>query len=131
MLDHPAIRPKDRPLNAEYVGVVLVVDDERYIVDLLSDLLEDEGYEVLRAADGQAALDVLDRRQPDLVVADVMMPRIDGVRLLSIIREHHKNLPVILMSAAVTPRMGDVPFLSKPFDIDDLLALVEEKLPHH
>lgn len=131
MLLHPASRPKDIPLDAEHPGVVLIVDDERYIVDLLSDLLEDEGYEVLRAADGQAALDVLDRHQPDLVVADVMMPRIDGVRLLSIIREHDKELPVILMSAAVTPRMDGVPFLPKPFDIDDLLALVEEKLLHH
>jgi len=131
MLLHPASRPKDILLDAEHPGVVLIVDDERYIVDLLSDLLEDEGYEVLRAADGQAALDVLDRHQPDLVVADVMMPRIDGVRLLSIIREHDKELPVILMSAAVTPRMDGVPFLPKPFDIDDLLALVEEKLLHH
>jgi len=131
MLLHPASRPKDILLDAEHPGVVLIVDDERYIVDLLSDLLEDEGYEVLRAADGQAALDVLDRHQPDLVVADVMMPRIDGVRLLSIIREHDKELPVILMSAAVTPRMDGVPFLPKPFDIDDLLALIEAKLPHH
>ncbi len=128
---HLATRPKDIPLDAEHAGVVLVVDDERYIVDLLSDLLEDEGYEVLRAADGQAALDVLERQQPDLIVADVMMPRIDGVRLLSIIREQHKDLPVILMSAAVTLRLTDVPFLPKPFDIEDLLALIEEKLPHH
>lgn len=130
MLLHLATRSKDIPLAADHAGVVLIVDDERYIVDLLSDLLEDEGYTVLRAADGQAALDVLDRHQPDLVVTDVMMPRIDGVRLLSIIREQHKDLPVILMSAAVTPRLAGVPFLPKPFDIEDLLALIEEKLPH-
>lgn len=131
MLLHLATRPKDTPLDADHLGVILIVDDERYIVDLLSDLLEDEGYRVLRAADGQAALDMLDRQVPDLVVADVMMPRIDGVRLVSIIREHNKELPVILMSAAVTPRMDGVPFLPKPFDIDDLLAMIEEKLPHH
>ncbi len=131
MLMHLVTRPKDIPLDAAHLGVVLVVDDERYIVDLLTELLEDEGYEVLRAGDGQAALDVLDRHLPDLVVTDVMMPRIDGVRLLAIIREHHKDLPVILMSAAMAPRMDDVPFLPKPFDVEDLLALIEAKLPHH
>lgn len=131
MLIHLATRPKDLPLGAEHLGVVLVVDDERYIVDLLTDVLEDEGYEVLRAGDGQAALDMLERHLPDLVVADVMMPRIDGMRLLSMIREHHKDLPVILMSAAVTPRIADVPFLPKPFDIDDLMALIEAKLVRH
>lgn len=131
MLVHLASPPKVIPLDAPHFGVVLVVDDERYIVDLLTELLEDEGYEVLRAGDGQAALDVLARHQPDLVVADVMMPRIDGVRLLALIREHHKDLPVILMSAAMTPRVDDVPFLPKPFDVDDLLALIEDKLPHH
>ncbi len=130
MLVHLAPRPKVIPLDAPHLGVVLVVDDERYIVDLLTELLEDEGYEVLHAGDGQAALDVINRHLPDLVVTDVMMPRIDGVRLLAIIREHHKDLPVILMSAAVTPSVDDVPFLPKPFDIDDLLALIEDKLPH-
>jgi CheY-like chemotaxis protein len=130
MLIHLAPRSKVIPLDAPHLGVVLVVDDERYIVDLLSELLEDEGYQVLRASDGQAALDVLERHVPDLVVTDVMMPRLDGVRLLAIIREHHKELPVILMSAAVTPRVDGVPFLPKPFDIDDLLALIEDKITH-
>ena len=131
MLVHLAPRPKVMPLDAPHLGVVLVVDDERYIVDLLTELLEDEGYKVLRAGDGQAALDLLERHLPDLVVTDVMMPRLDGVRLLAIIREHHKELPVILMSAAVTPRVDDVPFLPKPFDIDDLLALIEDKIPRN
>ncbi|HVL23985.1 MAG TPA: response regulator [Thermomicrobiales bacterium] len=109
-------------------AVVLVVDDERYIVDLLTDLFQDEGYEVQRAYDGVAALDVIDRRMPDLVVADVMMPRLDGLTLYNRIRERTEELPVILMSAAVTPRSLDATFIPKPFDIDALLQLVEEKL---
>lgn len=121
-------RLKDTPVGAEHSGVVLVVDDERYIVDLLTDLLQDEGYEVLRASDGQAALEILSQHQPDLVVADVMMPRIDGMRLLAIIREQSADLPVILMSAAVTPQSSDVTFLRKPFDIDVLLELIERKI---
>lgn len=114
--------------GVDFAGIVLVVDDERYIVDLLTDLLQDEGYRVLRAADGQAALEILSEQQPDLVVADVMMPRIDGLHLLALIREHHGNLPVILMSAAVTPRSCDVTFLRKPFDIDDLLSLIDREM---
>ena len=121
-------RLKDTPVGAVHNGVVLVVDDERYIVDLLTDLLQDEGYHVLRASDGQAALEILSQQLPDLVVADVMMPRIDGMRLLALIREQNRNLPVILMSAAVTPQSDDVTFLRKPFDIDVLLALIERKI---
>jgi len=115
-------------VGAGHSGVVLVVDDERYIVDLLTDLLQDEGYHVLRASDGQAALEILSQQLPDLVVADVMMPRIDGMRLLAMIREQNRNLPVILMSAAVTPQSDGVTFLRKPFDIDVLLALIERKI---
>lgn len=128
MLDLTDFRLKDSSVKADRGGVVLIVDDERYIVDLLTDLLQDEGYQVLRASDGQAALDILSHQLPDLVVADVMMPRIDGIRLLALIRERNQHLPVILMSAAVTPQSKDVTFLRKPFDIDVLLDLIERKL---
>lgn len=119
---------KDTLARAAHRSVVLVVDDERYIVDLLTDLLQDEGYEVLRASDGQAALDILSHQWPDLVVADVMMPRIDGMRLLTLIREQNRDLPVILMSAAVTPQSDHVTFLRKPFDIEVLLDLIAREL---
>lgn len=109
-------------------AVVLIVDDERHIVDLLEDLFRDEGYRVRRAYDGLAALASLDRGMPDLVIADVMMPRLDGLSLYNRIRERSDDLPVILMSAAVTPRSGDATFVPKPFDIETLLDLVEEKL---
>lgn len=109
-------------------AVVLIVDDERHIVDLLEDLFHDEGYRVRRAYDGMAALAAIDREMPDLVVADVMMPRLDGLSLYNRIRERSSTLPVILMSAAVTPRAADATFIPKPFDIDMLLDVVEEKL---
>lgn len=128
MLELTDFRLNDTSVGAEHGGIVLVVDDERYIIDLLTDLLQDEGYQVLRASDGQAALDVMSHQLPDLVVADVMMPRIDGIRLLAMIREQNRDLPVILMSAAVTPQSADVTFLRKPFDIDVLLDLIERKL---
>lgn len=108
--------------------VVLVVDDERYIVDLLTDLFQDEGYEVHRAYDGVAALEQIECREPDLVVADVMMPRLDGLSLFNEIRQRNVHMPVILMSAAVTPRSVGALFIPKPFDIDALLDLVGESL---
>ncbi len=107
---------------------VLVVDDERYIVDLLADLLEDEGYRVLRAYDGLAALDQISLQVPDLVVADVMMPRLDGLSLADEITSRGLGIPIILMSAAVTPRTDHVAFIPKPFDIDAMLGLIERLL---
>lgn len=115
-------------LDRAGVPVVLVVDDERPIVDLLQDLLQDQGYEVRRAYDGMTALQMIERELPDLVVTDVMMPRLDGLALFNEIRTRTASLPVILMSAAVTPRKIDATFVPKPFDIDTLLDLVDEKL---
>ncbi len=108
--------------------VVLVVDDERPIVDLLQDLLQDQGYVVRRAYDGLTALQQIEHEMPDLVVTDVMMPRLDGLALFNEIRIRAATLPVILMSAAVTPRKIDATFVPKPFDIDTFLDIVDEKL---
>jgi len=109
--------------------LVLVVDDERHIVDLLTELLEDEGYRVLRAYDGVGALEIVDGQDDlDLVLADIMMPRLDGLGLLSRVRERNIALPVVLMSAAVTPLTHDAPYISKPFEIDELLAVLAKQL---
>jgi DNA-binding response OmpR family regulator len=107
---------------------VLVVDDEHYIVDLLADLLEEEGYRVDRAYDGIDALEAIERRAPDVVVADVMMPRLDGLSFVSRLRERGDPIPVVLMSAAVTPRNPGVAFVAKPFDIDHMLSVIAEIL---
>ncbi|MGC4107449.1 MAG: response regulator [Thermomicrobiales bacterium] len=103
---------------------VLVVDDERYIVDLLTDLLDDEGYRVISAFDGLTALRKVEEETPDLILADIMMPRLDGLGLLTRVREEYAELPVVLMSAAVTPLIQEVPYIAKPFDLDDLLDIV-------
>ena len=107
---------------------VLVVDDEWRIVDLLADLLEDEGYTVTRAYDGAGALEAVARCTPDLVIADVMMPRLDGLALTAELRRRGLTMPVILMSAVVRPRANNVIFVPKPFDIDAVLALIEHTL---
>lgn len=110
------------------LAVVLVVDDERQIVSLLKDLLEDEGYAVRLAYDGAAALDEINAAKPDLVLSDVMMPRLDGLALYDEIRRRVADLPVILMSAAVRPKAIDAAFVPKPFDIDHLLDVVDAQL---
>ena len=117
----PEVITKDR--------TVLVVDDERYIVDLLADLLEEEGYGVRRAYDGAAALSMIEQYAPDIILADVMMPYLDGLALVGKLRERGVKTPIILMSAAVTPRYSDVTFVPKPFDIDHVLQVIAEELP--
>ncbi len=108
--------------------LVLVVDDERHIVDLLTELLEDEGYRVVSSYDGVDALAIVQAQDPDLVLADIMMPRLDGLALLNRVRERDLTLPVVLMSAAVTPRIQEAPYISKPFDLDVLLDMLERQL---
>jgi DNA-binding response OmpR family regulator len=111
---------------------VLVADDETYIVDFVSILLEDEGFRVIRAYDGEQAWRLAQSEHPDLLISDVMMPRLSGLELLHRIRSSQNGLastPVILMSAVVrdAPTV-DAAFLPKPFDIERMLDAVSDQL---
>ena len=113
---------------------ILVVDDEPLIRDLVADVLRDAGYAVLTAPDGQAALEVVAREPPSLVLMDMMMPRMDGPTAYRAMRQHPHGagLPVILMSAATDPVGLDaeaLAFVPKPFDLEQLLALIALSLP--
>jgi DNA-binding response OmpR family regulator len=118
-------------VNQSGEPVVLVADDERNIVEFLTDLLEDEGFDVIQAFDGQSALAQIDQLDPDLVIADVMMPRMDGLSLLREVEERGKTIPFILMSAAVTPRSTTATFVPKPFDIDTMLSVIRVTIGEH
>ena len=112
---------------------VLVVDDERTIRELVVEVLRDEGYAAVGAADGRDALAALERDAPDLVLMDVMMPELDGASAYLAMRNGPAGLavPVILMSAAFDPDRlpeGVAGFLPKPFDLDRLLGLVARVL---
>jgi CheY-like chemotaxis protein len=122
------IASSDASRNRSEPPTVLIVDDEPAIVDLLSQLLEDEGYRVVSAGDGMAALETAQKRRPDLVIADVMMPRMDGFTLVDRLADGEHPVPVILMSAAVESRRQGVPFIAKPFDLGELLELVNAYL---
>lgn len=80
---------------------ILIVDDEMYIVNILDFTLAGEGYEVISANNGEDALRTLLKAEPDLVILDVMMPRIDGIEVCRAIkaREESAETPVILLSA--------------------------------
>ncbi|MHB1006707.1 MAG: response regulator [Chloroflexota bacterium] len=101
---------------------VLVVDDEEFIVDLLSLLLEDDGHTPLSAYNGRQALEIVRRELPALVIADVMMPIMGGEELVRAIKEDPltASVPVILMSALGTLKARTLAddFVAKPFDLD-------------
>jgi DNA-binding response OmpR family regulator len=102
---------------------VLVVDDERFIVDLLFEVLTEEGFEVRRAYDGRAALDVVEETPPDLVLTDVFMPKLNGLELARRVQEI--GIPVVLMSAVASGAGGPgIGFIAKPFDLEEILDIV-------
>jgi CheY-like chemotaxis protein len=112
---------------------ILVVDDEPFIRDAVVDALRDEGYGVVTADDGLAALEMVQQEAPSLVLMDVMMPRMDGRAAFRAMREHAHGdgLPVILMSAMAAPADPDpeiTAFVRKPFDLDHLLTLIARLL---
>ncbi|HMQ34673.1 MAG TPA: response regulator [Chloroflexaceae bacterium] len=113
---------------------ILVVEDEYAVAELLRDSLTEEGYTVLVCADGRAALETLAAQHVDLILSDVMMPRMDGRALVQALRANprYQATPIILMSAGhgnVDPaRDGFDAYISKPFNLYKLLATVAELL---
>jgi CheY-like chemotaxis protein len=110
---------------------ILVVDDEPPILALLQEVLEEAGYHVLTAIDGRAALFVLQQQRADLVLTDIMMPRLDGLQLTAELRADPRttHLPVVGMSAARAPRDGIfTAFLRKPFNVEEVLDVIARLL---
>jgi two-component system cell cycle sensor histidine kinase/response regulator CckA len=116
---------------------ILVVDDEQAVLTLTGRMLEAAGYGVLEASSAREALRLLERRDPpvDLVLTDVVMPETDGRMLGLLIAERYPHLPVAYMSAYSMNDVfhrgspgADLPFLSKPFSPEALLALVKTVL---
>jgi CheY-like chemotaxis protein len=109
---------------------ILVVDDDPLIRTLVCRILTRGGYQVGEAADGREALKQVAIARPDLVLADLMMPVMNGDELVARLMSGSGSIPCILMSAFHTPPAVDgVPFLAKPFAVTSLLDLVAEMLP--
>ncbi|HEX2312290.1 MAG TPA: response regulator, partial [Thermomonospora sp.] len=121
--------------TAETAPRVLVVDDEPAVREALASSLEFEGYRVAEAADGVAALERIETDRPDLVVLDVLMPRMDGLTACRRLRAQGSAVPVLMLTARdmVGDRVtgldaGADDYLVKPFDLDELLARVRALL---
>jgi two-component system response regulator MprA len=110
---------------------ILVVDDDRAVRDSLRRSLEFNGYTVELASDGAEALAVVPRTDPDIIVMDVMMPRLDGLEATRALRSAGNDVPILVLTArdAVSDRVdgldaGADDYLTKPFALDELLARV-------
>ncbi|MCS7464486.1 response regulator transcription factor [Paenibacillus doosanensis] len=115
-------------------STILLVDDEQDIIDLLEIYLKNEGYKLLRAADGLQALEVLRKEEVDLIVLDIMMPKMDGIEACLKIREQ-RNMPIIMLSAKSQDMdkiwglsAGADDYLSKPFNPLELIARIKSQL---
>lgn len=114
---------------------IMVVDDEEPVRQLLVGIFTDHGYRALQAHNGRHALELLQTEHPDLVVTDMMMPRLTGADLCRHLKAspETRTIPVILVSAAgreVADGAGADGFLDKPFQLDEVEALVEQWLKH-
>ena len=114
---------------------ILVVDDTPSNVKLLADVLGAKGYAVVTAASGADALEVVERERPDLVLLDVMMPRMDGWQVLEQLLEDDatREIPIIFLTARAEVRdrargleLGGVDYVTKPFNPIELAPLVED-----
>ena len=113
------------------MSLVLVADDEPAVLEVLTEVVEDLGHDVLRAHDGREALALARAQQPSLVVTDHMMPRLSGVELCRALRkdERLREVPVILLSAALPPEASEASaWLAKPFELDEFESLVKRTL---
>ena len=113
---------------------ILVVDDDREIVESISIFLSAEGYQALKAYDGIEALDILGENQVHLMILDIMMPKLDGIKTLMKLRES-RNIPVILLSAKSEDvdkifglAAGADDYVTKPFNPSELMARVKSQL---
>ncbi len=114
---------------------ILVVDDDTNTRRLLRAVLERENYTVSAAGDGVEALAVMDSRHVDLVVLDVMMPRMDGYEFTSLLRENNSELPILMVSARHMPEdkkqgflVGTDDYMTKPIDEEELLLRIRALL---
>lgn len=121
-------RPKTRP-ERRRARPILVVDDDPSIRQLVGDVLEEAGYDVLLAADGAQALSVLADASPSLLLLDIQMPGVDGPALARELRMRLRQIPLVVMTGLARPereadRCNAIACLPKPFDTDALMQVV-------
>ena len=113
---------------------ILIVDDEQKIVDLLVHNLKKEGYDTIEANDGQTAIEIALEKRPNLILLDVMLPRVDGLSVCKKIKNAY-NVPILMISAKddeldkiVGLELGADDYITKPFQIREVMARIKANL---
>ncbi len=113
---------------------ILVVDDEKPIVDILTYNLQKEGYATLEANDGEQAIKIATEQKPDLILLDIMLPKVDGLTVCKKLR-HTLNIPILILSAKdeeidkiLGLELGADDYITKPFSVRELMARVKANL---
>ena len=113
---------------------ILIVDDEKNIADIIAFNLKKEGYQVIKAADGEEGVKMAMEENPDLILLDIMMPKMDGYEACKKIREK-KNTPIIMLTARAEEldkvlglELGADDYVTKPFGVRELMARVKANL---
>jgi two-component system response regulator PilR (NtrC family) len=110
---------------------ILIVDDELSMREFLKILLEKEGYEVSTAPDADTALQIVKKEEIDLVVTDIRMPGMNGLELLTELKSHSRDMPVIMITAFASPddavlamKNGAFDYITKPFNVDEIKGVI-------
>ncbi|MFC1854079.1 PleD family two-component system response regulator [candidate division CSSED10-310 bacterium] len=118
-------------------GKILVADDDKSTRELISIVLEDEGYDVITAINGIETIDKTVKEKPDLIVLDIMMPQMDGYEALNKIKENEEiaRIPILVITARtikiyekISKGLGAVDHITKPFSPDELLDKIKSIL---
>ena len=124
-------------LSTETNNYILVAEDDQDVAFLITEMLKEEGYEYVWAQDGQEAIDIINKQMPNLLITDIMMPRMDGIELIKKIREEDdkRHLPIIVVSARTEDadrliglEAGAEVYLGKPFNSEELMLRVRKLL---
>jgi DNA-binding response OmpR family regulator len=128
-------------MRREEIGMaearILAVDDSPTILEMIKAILMADGYEVITATDGTEALETARAERPDLILLDVMLPKLDGYRVCRLLKfdQNYKHIPIIMLTAkteeqsmATGIRTGADQYLTKPVDPDTLLSAIAAEL---
>ena len=120
--------------NMDDKKTILIVDDEKPIVDILVYNLEKEGYNTLEANDGITAVDIALEKKPDLILLDIMLPKMDGLTVCKKIRTS-LNVPILMLTAKdeeidkiLGLELGADDYITKPFSVRELMARIKANL---
>jgi len=116
---------------------ILIVDDEPDLAETVRFSLELEGYSVLVATNGEEGLNVARQEKPDLILLDLMLPKLDGYKVCRLLKfdERYKSIPILMLTAKTQEKdkilgkeTGANEYLTKPFDMDELMAKIKSYL---